>query len=169
MKLPRLKSTKIKIPVPLEHDIQAAFISWCRLAQNTMPLLALGFAVPNGGYKISLRMAAKLKAEGLKAGVPDFMLPVPCGGFSGLAIEFKRPGGKTSVHQDGYIDALTKVGWLVLVCDCNAAAAARTTSYLRLGFSGKLAPPAERSIGIGRETVKTVGITVDFIEKILLF
>ena len=54
-------------------------------------------------------------AEGLRRGVPDVMLPVARGGFTGLAIEFKKPGGKLSEHQVEYIDRLLKEGWLVNV------------------------------------------------------
>ena len=132
IKLPALKPRAIRAYVPLEHDIQVAFVRICQLAERaTMPLLRLGFAVPNGGQR-SKAVAGKLKAEGVRAGVPDWMLPVPASGFAGLAIEFKRPGkvGNTSEAQDTYINDLKAVGWLVVICTCPVAAFDVVKNYL---------------------------------------
>jgi hypothetical protein len=80
------------------------------------------FAVPNGG-KRGIKTAVTLKAEGLRPGVPDVMLPVARGCFTGLAIEFKKPDklkkpeGKLSQDQIEYIDQLVNEGWLVCVLD----------------------------------------------------
>ena len=38
--------------------------------------------------------ASRLKAEGVRAGVPDTFLPIPVGMFHGLWVEFKKPGDK---------------------------------------------------------------------------
>lgn len=48
------------------------------------------FAVPNGG-KRNAREAGRMKAEGVKAGVSDLLLPVARRGFHGLWIEMKAP------------------------------------------------------------------------------
>jgi hypothetical protein len=131
--LPKARSRKIAMLTRYEHAIQAAFITWCHLNEKTiMPQLALGFAVPNGG-KRSAKTAALLKAEGVRPGVPDWMLPVPNCGFSGLAIEFKRPGKKTTTPQNNYIDKLVLVGWLVVICTCQLAAARTVIDYLKPG------------------------------------
>ena len=55
------------------------------------------FAVPNGGAR-HIRVATKLKAEGVNPGVPDlvFVLP-PHGKFAGL--ELKSEKGRLSEHQ----------------------------------------------------------------------
>lgn len=125
------RRTAIRVPVPTEHQIQCAFITWAHLNAKAWPELALLFAVPNGGYRPP-RTAAKLAAEGVRAGVPDVLLPVARGGWIGLALEFKRPGGKLSPAQIAYIDRLVHAGWLVLVVDDAQAAAARVRSYLDL-------------------------------------
>lgn len=47
------------------------------------------FAIPNGG-KRHIVTATKLKAQGVKAGVPDLLLAYPSGVYHGLFIELKR-------------------------------------------------------------------------------
>jgi 50S ribosomal protein L4 len=61
-------------------------------------------------------VAAKLKAEGAKPGVPDWLWPEPRGGFMGLAIEFKHGDGNPSKEQRERINALQAKGWCVVVC-----------------------------------------------------
>ncbi len=95
-----------------EHGIQSAFIRWVRMAEKMHPALQLMFAVPNGG-KRSVITAVLQKAEGVRKGVPDIMLPVPRHGFTGLAIEFKKPGGRLSEDQVEYIQKLVEEDWIV--------------------------------------------------------
>lgn len=47
------------------------------------------FAIPNGG-KRHIVTALKLKAQGVKPGVPDILLAYPSGRYHGLFIELKR-------------------------------------------------------------------------------
>lgn len=53
------------------------------------PELRWLFSIPNGG-KRDKREGARLKAQGVKAGVSDIFLPLPKEGFHGLYIELKR-------------------------------------------------------------------------------
>lgn len=78
------------------------------------PILKLMLAVPNAA-KRSYKLAAMLKAEGMRKGMLDVLFLVPMKGFSGLAIEFKKVGGKLTPEQLDYIDLLTKSNWLVAV------------------------------------------------------
>ena len=71
-----------------EHDEQSAIFEWAALMQGAYPELGLLFAIPNGG-KRDKATAGKLKAEGVKAGVPDMCLPVSNGKYHGLFIELK--------------------------------------------------------------------------------
>lgn len=119
------------MPPPLEHDIQTAFIHWVRLAEKMDWRLQLLFAVPNAAKRNPV-VAARMKREGLRAGVPDTMLPYPSGPFIGLAIEFKRPGKTTSESQDEYIPLLVKAGWLVAICTDAEAAIRTVQDYLRM-------------------------------------
>lgn len=115
-----------------EHQIQAAFFKWVRLAEKNNPVLRLMFAVPNAG-KRGYKTAAMMLAEGLRSGVPDMLLPVARNGFTGLAIEFKKPGGKLSENQKEFIDMLTNEGWLVVLMTDTEAAIRTVKDYLEIG------------------------------------
>jgi hypothetical protein len=52
------------------------------------------FAIPNGGLRDKV-VAAKLKATGVKAGVPDMLLPIARGDFHGLFVELKKDQKQT--------------------------------------------------------------------------
>lgn len=111
-----------------EHDEQVQFFGWA--ARQRIPGLGLMHAVPNGGQRHPA-VAAKLKAEGVKAGVLDILWPVPRGGFCGLAIEFKAEDGNLTKDQRERIKALQLEGWLCVVV-WEWQAAARTV----LGYAG---------------------------------
>lgn len=102
---------------PTESQIQSAFIAWTRLAQSKYPTLRLAFSVPNGAWTRNYATAVKLRKEGLRAGVPDWMLPYGNANHHGLAIEFKRPGAKPTKQQLEYHGLLRLEYWRVEVCD----------------------------------------------------
>lgn len=71
---------------------------------------------PNGGSRNKAE-ASKLKAMGVKSGVPDLMLPIKRGGYSGLFIELKKiKGGKVSEEQREWLDHLRSQGFGAIVC-----------------------------------------------------
>lgn len=82
-----------------EHGEQVAL--FCAISQQKIeyPELNLAFAIPNGGLR-DPRTAAALRAEGVKAGVPDVFLPVSRNGYHGFFIELKRP--KSEGKARGY-------------------------------------------------------------------
>lgn len=81
-----------------EHDLQAAVIAECDRRAILRPEYGLIFAIPNGGARHPA-VAAKLKAEGVKAGVPDLFLPVARHGYHGMFIELKVGDNKPSQVQ----------------------------------------------------------------------
>lgn len=100
-----------------EHDEQVALFAWADLAEAEHPELAMLFAVPNGGQRHPA-VAAKLKAEGTKAGVPDILLDVARGRFHGLRIELKRAdhsNGPTP-EQNEWIAHYHYYGYSAVVC-----------------------------------------------------
>jgi hypothetical protein len=64
----------------------------------TYTVLKLLYAVPNGGDR-NLRVARKLKAEGVLAGVADLCLPAARRGYHGLYIEMKSEEGTATEEQ----------------------------------------------------------------------
>lgn len=73
-----------------EHAHQVAIIQWCVINGPRFHDLDLLFAIPNGGDRRP-SVAASLKAEGVRSGVPDLCLPVPVGVYAGLYLELKKP------------------------------------------------------------------------------
>jgi hypothetical protein len=125
-KIPRVK----RKPVAHEHTEQVALFQWAAVMGNRLPELKLMFATPNGGQR-HIAVAAKLKAEGVRSGVPDIFLPAARCAYHGFFIELKRrDGGKTSETQDGWIDALRVQGYRVAVCHGAEAAISEITNYL---------------------------------------
>lgn len=112
-----------------EHDHQSALIRWANIQKAVIPELGLLYAIPNGG-KRHIGTARKLKAEGVKSGVPDLNLPVPRQGCHGFFIEMKADKGKVSPAQKDWIDALIKQGYRVDVCYGWEAAKAALIDYL---------------------------------------
>ena len=99
-----------------EEYEQNCLFKWAALESGAHPELALLHAIPNGGKRIP-REAARMKAGGVKAGVPDMFLPVAREGCHGLYIELKRRhGGKVSHQQVSWMDALSRQGYKVSLC-----------------------------------------------------
>lgn len=126
-------------PAP-EHAEQVAVVQWAELV--TVPGLGrLGdylFAVPNGSYlgrdaRTRAIVMRKLKAAGLKPGVPDLLLALPRGAWHGLFIEMKRRGGRVSEDQVAWRDRLRGVGYAAEVCEGADAARAVIRRYLASG------------------------------------
>ena len=113
-----------------EHDSQVAFFRWA--AHQGIPGLDQIHAIPNGGFRHP-SVAAKLKAEGVKSGVPDVYWPLARGAFIGLAIEFKYADAGPSKEQRERITRLQNDGWCVCVC-WDWRAAARTVQ----GYAGMM-------------------------------
>jgi hypothetical protein len=107
--------------VNTEHAHQVALFMWCNVAKQWLPELGLLFAIPNGGQRAPA-VAARMKAEGVKAGVPDMMLPVQSRGSAGLFIELKRiksfgkRQGIASSKQDEWTSNLQLNGYWVSQC-----------------------------------------------------
>ena len=99
----------MKTKTATEHQEQVALFQ-----MGVHPLL---YAIPNGA-RTSINVAKKLKAEGLKKGVPDLCLPVARLGYHSLYIEMKRlkPRGSTQPHQKAWLKALAREGHMVYIC-----------------------------------------------------
>lgn len=120
----------MNIITPTEHDEQAALFQWASLMEGRYPPLKLMFAVPNGGAR-NIVTAARLKAEGVKRGVPDVILAAPSRGYHALFIELKKKrGGRVSPEQAEWKNQLQVQGYRVEICAGFEAAKQTIMEYL---------------------------------------
>jgi hypothetical protein len=90
-------------------------MQWADAAKGRAPELGLLYAIPNGGAR-HIAVARKLKAEGVKSGVPDLCLPVARGSYHSLYIEMKAgPTARVNVNQAVWHRALREQGHAVRV------------------------------------------------------
>lgn len=115
----------------LEDSAQAEVVRWARMRQATAPELALLYHTPNGGKRGKFE-ACRLKAQGVKAGVPDLHLPVARAGYHGLWVEMKTAAGRLSEAQRTIIAMLRAEGHRVEVCRSAADAVEALEDYLRV-------------------------------------
>lgn len=103
---------------PTEHVEAVRLMQVVKLHQARHPDLLMLAAVPNGGDRHSV-VAAKMRAEGVRKGYPDYLLDVARQGFHGLRIELKRQRFSPSdvkPEQREWIDRLRKAGYRAEVC-----------------------------------------------------
>jgi len=100
-----------------EHAHQAALFAWCKHPFHEgrlMPELDLLYAIPNGGARTSkfgqLAAGARMRAEGVKAGVPDLCLPVARRGWHSIYIEMKRGRNTLEGMQKQWLAGLFLAG-----------------------------------------------------------
>jgi hypothetical protein len=103
----------------LEHEHQKALIAWAQrtrlpAAADVKPGSTIGhylLAIPNGGKRSSPREGARLRAEGVKPGVSDLLLPLRRQQAAGLWIELKAPGNTPTALQAEWIERMELAGY----------------------------------------------------------
>lgn len=96
-----------------EHRQQVTFFQIMDLLAD-VPETYLTFSVPNGA-KFSTKFHGRLvKAEGMRKGVPDILLPISRRNYNGLAIEMKIPPNKRTKEQVIFQERLEKENWWVI-------------------------------------------------------
>jgi hypothetical protein len=75
-----------------EHKLQVAICKYLDLCGYEF------FAIPNGGLR-NIKVAAKLKQEGVKAGVADLFVALSNGKYHGLFIEVKVGKNRQQPNQ----------------------------------------------------------------------
>lgn len=122
-----------------EEAHQIALTRWIDTLIPQIPMLANYFAIPNGGGRpaqISAKgvrfsvEAAKLKASGVRAGVPDISVAWPAGGKHGLYVELKVGKNRPSAEQFEWMAKLTRAGYEAVWCRGWARAARIIAAYL---------------------------------------
>ena len=119
-------------PVDREGLEQAALMRELELCYPAV--FDLIYHVPNGGHRVKA-VAAKLKAQGVKAGIPDLVLSMARGGYFGLYIEFKATppnDAAVSANQQERLRKLNDQGYLAIVCRGHFDAMEQIRAYLRL-------------------------------------
>lgn len=116
-----------------EDDHQSALFTWAAMKPFRGGMLSdFLFAIPNGGRR-NPREAARMKGQGVKAGVSDIHLPVPMGEFAGLWIELKAPKGKATALQIDWLNRMASCGHAAFVCHGWEAAKKTITDYINQG------------------------------------
>lgn len=119
----------IDFAIPEEQEQEMIF-RWAAYESAAHPELCMLYAIPNGGKRDRVT-GARLKATGVKAGVPDMCLPVARGGYHGLYIELKRKkGGQVSDLQWNWLRDLIQYGYKAVVCKGFDEARAAILDYL---------------------------------------
>lgn len=114
-----------------EHDQQAALIAWADLIAKHHPELGLLFAIPNAGKRPGLQ-GQWMREEGLRAGMPDLLLPVARQDFHGFFLELKDGDNRPSSAQQQRIEQLRAQGFRVEVYWSWPPAARALCEYLKL-------------------------------------
>jgi hypothetical protein len=111
-----------------EHKLQCACIRWYKLQY---PKYAHNlFSVPNGGRRDAVT-AAKMKAEGVLAGVSDLILLKSNRFYGALLIEMKTDKGHQSPAQKEWETKITADGYKYVVCRSLNDFANAVNNYLK--------------------------------------
>ena len=89
-----------------EHDLQTYLVQWIREVDPEIL-----FTATNGGVRLSMNQAKRMKAAGYLRGVPDLLFFEARDGFHGLAIELKAPKGRISPIQRERVEEFRIRGW----------------------------------------------------------
>jgi len=116
---------------PTEDSEQRTLISWCQWMSGLHHEMDMILHIPNGEYR-TLSSGKRLKAQGVRAGVPDLFLAVPKGIYGGLWIELKAQHGRVSPEQKEWIGKLKVWGYAAHVCYGWRDAAKVICAYLEL-------------------------------------
>ena len=124
----------------MEDQMQSDLFQFYAIAESRIPELRWAFHTPNGGHR-HLGVAMKLKRMGVRRGVPDVLIPVSNGVFTGLAIELKHKRNRQTAEQTSWLAHLRSQNWQVEVCYGWERAAIITLHYFSVapcdfGLSG---------------------------------
>jgi len=140
MRRPRKRNKYVGVVVPSEHQEQAVLFAELERRLVDCPELGLAYAIPNG-TRATMRTAKKMKAEGVKKGIPDIHLPVGRDGYLGLYVELKaRPytnekgrlvRQRPSREQLSWMRLLEEQGYKAEICEGWEQALGAILRYVR--------------------------------------
>lgn len=100
--------------------MQIHLFQWIDMLSASHQWMTTIFHPANGGHR-HITTAERLKREGVRAGVPDVIIPKAIISednqlqYVGMALELKLTGNRLSKAQAIMLNQLTKQGWLVIV------------------------------------------------------
>jgi len=113
-----------------EGDAQVALIAWFDLAYPAIAGMLIH--IPNGGSRRHAFEGWRLRQQGVRKGVSDLFLPVPCSGKHGLWIEMKAEGVKKATNdQRLWLEKMRRQGYAAHLCSGFDAGAACINDYLK--------------------------------------
>jgi hypothetical protein len=128
---------KLRAPIPTEGDECQWLLEWAAVTKYDGRRLAdLLIMIPNGTKlfgdpKHRAIQMARMKSQGFKVGVFDYLLPVAIVPFHGLWLEMKRTqGGVVSATQMKFEALMRSLGWATLICAGWEQASRAILSYL---------------------------------------
>jgi len=107
----------MKRPSPSEHSIQVTVIDYIDKCKTHPDIFAIS---STNAAKRSLRLGARMKAEGMTAGVADIQILLPEG--RSAWIELKTAKGTQSIQQKGFQARCARLGHPYEVCKSVQAA-----------------------------------------------
>ncbi|NKI76019.1 VRR-NUC domain-containing protein [Dickeya sp. CFBP 2040] len=99
-----------------ELEEQAALIEWAD--KTVIDGIRIGdylLHIPNEG-KRGPKAARDAKRLGMRSGVHDLFLALPCGGYAGLWIEMKAAGGRPTQEQLEWQELMRAAGYRAEIC-----------------------------------------------------
>lgn len=114
----------------LEHHEQVILFKWIEQYAGSHMLWNNIFAIPNGGHR-HVSVATKLKAEGVRRGVPDIFCAAPTERHAGLFIEMKIKPNRPSKNQKEWLARLEDAGYRTEVCYSFEEAHSIISSHMR--------------------------------------
>jgi hypothetical protein len=131
---------KLKAPLPTEDDEAQCLIQWAKTQRwKGKPLNSLVLMIPNGAYlggdarQRAITMA-RLKRQGFRNGIFDFLIPIPRATSPGLWLELKRRQlGVVSLEQSQFQMAMLDLGWATAIAKGWEEAKDAISEYLRGG------------------------------------
>ena len=117
-----------------EESIHSTVIDWVRkhpfFRINNRFRLILHF--PNEG-KRTLRYGKLMKDLGMRKGVSDLFIAMPCNGFGGAWIELKSETGRLGVEQKEFLEDMKSQNYFTAVCWSIEEAMNTISSYCGIG------------------------------------
>ncbi len=114
----------------LEDAELIAFFDWVRWNEKKNPILKTIFHVENE-RKCTPAQGARRKRKGVRAGIPDIIVPISRRPFCGLFIELKTDKGKVSKEQKEIMAMLYSLGHAVYIARSGKEAIDLVTNYLK--------------------------------------